>query len=68
VNATKAQIGAWLKTHTVGDIPAAKRTAIQNRLTSLGVDVTGITLATPLWDVVVRVFRVHEPFNSLDAM
>lgn len=65
---TKPEIIAWLKSKNVGDYPAAVRNRIQNRLTAIGVDTTGITLQTSLWDVMLRIFRVFEPTNSMENM
>lgn len=65
---TRAEVISWLKTHAVADVPAAMRTRISTRLSALGIDTTGITLTTTLWDVVVIVFREHEPFNSLEDL
>lgn len=65
---TKQELFAWLKSHTVGDVPAAARSRINNRLTAIGVSTTGITLQTPLWDVLMRVFRAVEPVNEMENM
>lgn len=67
---SKAAVENWLKTHTVGDVPAAARTRIQTRLTNAGIDITGITLSTRLWDVLLRVYRIHDansPMENLGA-
>ena len=63
---TRQEIAAWLKSRTVGDVPAAARNRIQNRLTTLGVSTTGITLQTTLWDVLLRVYRTIEPVNQME--
>lgn len=68
VNATKAQIISWLKTHTVRDLSATRRNRIDSRLTRLGIDTSGITLNTTLWDVVLLVFRAQEPVNNLQDL
>ena len=65
---TKSEIVTWLKARTVADVPAAMRNRINNRLTAIGVSATGITLSTPLWEVLVRVFRAIEPINRLEDM
>jgi hypothetical protein len=65
---TRQEIAAWLKSHTVGDVPAAARTRVQNRLTAIGVSTAGITLQTTLWDVLLRVYRTIEPVNRMEDM
>jgi hypothetical protein len=65
---TKSEIVSWLKAHTVGDVPAAARNRIQDRLTAIGVSTTGITLQTTLWEVVIRIYRTLEPVNRLEDM
>lgn len=49
--ATKAAVRQFLASKTVGSIPSARRTAIRNRLTPRGMDVTWITGATTLLEV-----------------
>mgnify|MGYP001573658722 CR=1 FL=1 len=60
-NGSRAALRTFLSTHTVGDVPALKRAAINARLTALGVDTTGLTLASTLWDVIQRIKDVLEP-------
>lgn len=52
---TKAQLRTYLQSRTVGEIPAARRTALQTRLTNRGVDLSGITLQSTWFDVFRRI-------------
>jgi hypothetical protein len=52
---TPAELKAFLRTRTVGDVPVPRRSAIQANLDSLGVVRADFTLATPLWKVFQRV-------------
>ena len=65
-NTSKANLIAWLKTNTLGSLQAPRRNSIQNRLTTLGVDLTGISNASSLWDVVVRAHRLHVGHDRLE--
>lgn len=65
---SRATIVNWLKNTNVGSIPAARRNSIQTRLTNLGIDLTGINLASKLWDVVVRVHRFHAGHDLLEQL
>lgn len=65
---TRQEIIAWLKSHTVGEIPTVRRNRIRNRLTALGIDTSSITLASTFFDVVRLVFRAHEPSNLLEDL
>lgn len=56
-----ADLRAFLRAHTVGEIPTARRTALQTRLTNRGVDLTGITLSSTLWEVMQRIARFLDP-------
>lgn len=60
-NGNFAAIKAFLRTRTVGDVPVAKRTAINARLTALGVNTTGLTLTSTLWEVAQRIKNFLEP-------
>lgn len=64
----RGEIINWLKSRTVGSIPAARRNRINARLNNIGVDTTGITLNSTLFDVLLLVFRTHEAFNSLEDL
>jgi hypothetical protein len=46
---------AFLRGRTVGDVPLARRQAIQANLDSLGVARADFTLTTPLWKVFQRI-------------
>lgn len=48
---TFADLKAYLQSKTVGDIPLARRTALNTRLTSRGFDTSQVTLATTWWRV-----------------
>lgn len=60
------QIAEWLNVQisnqnfdiqkTVGDIPAARRAILAERAASLGIDTSGVTLTTPIWQV-IRLFQ-----------
>lgn len=65
---TRAEIVAWLKSKTVADVPPPARSRINARLVDAGVDTSGITLATTLFQVVVLLFRQHEPVNALEDL
>lgn len=65
---TFAALRAFLSSVAVGDVPAAARTRIQNRLTTRGVDLTGMTLATPIANLVERAIRFHCADGSLDEL
>src|SRR5512146_2878506 len=53
---SRDDLRTWLRGRTIGDIPTARRNAIQTRLDNLGVYRGDFTLATPLWKVFQRVF------------
>lgn len=59
------EIRAFLKSKTVSDLAPAKRNAVQAYLTGLGVDLTGVTLSTMLWDVLERVKEKLVPGGRL---
>jgi len=63
---TPAQINNFLKTTTVGDLTAQQRTNAQNKLTSLGVDTTGVTLSTTLFEVLRRVLNTMHPTADME--
>ena len=65
---SRSEVVVWLKTHTVADVPAAARNRINTRLQNVGIDTSGITLATTLYQVIELVFRQHVPSGSLDDM
>jgi len=52
---TLAEMKAYLRATTVGDLTAGRRSALQTRLDNLGVPRTDFTLATPLSKVFRRV-------------
>lgn len=62
------EIQVFLKSKTVGDLAVTKRSAVQTYLTALGVDLTGVTLSTQLWDVVKRVKNHLDPNGQLDDL
>jgi len=48
-----ASFKSFMQSKTVGDIPLARRQALNSRLQSLGFDTSAVTLATTWWQVVV---------------
>ena len=54
---TKAELRAYLQSRTIGEIPTARRTALQTKLANRGVDLTGINLQSTWWDVLKRIRR-----------
>jgi hypothetical protein len=54
---TFAEIKAFLKSHTIGDIPAARRQALDDRLTTRGVDTSAITLQWTWLQVLALIYR-----------
>jgi hypothetical protein len=54
---TFAEVKAFLKSHTVGDIPAARRQAMDLKLTSRGVDTSPLTLQSTWLQVLALIFR-----------
>lgn len=52
-----ADLKAFLQSKTVGDIPLARRTALNTRLTSRGLDVSQVTLATTWWQVLRGIYQ-----------
>lgn len=63
---TKAELKTILKVSTVGDIPIAKRTKIQDFLIGKGIDLSGVKLSTPLWELAVRVHHKIMPEITLE--
>jgi hypothetical protein len=65
-NATnRAELLAWLRSTAIRDIPAAARTRIQARLEARGISTAGLVLATPLLEVIQRVFEYHSPGQDI---
>lgn len=58
---------AFLRSRTVGQIPTARRNALQSRLAALGVDLTGIGLASTWFEVFQRVRRAILGFDPGDG-
>jgi hypothetical protein len=54
---TFAELKAYLQSRTVGEIPAARRQALNTRLTSRGIDTSQITLQTTWWQVLRGICR-----------
>lgn len=54
---TFAELRTYLQGRTVGEIPAARRTALDTRLTNKGVDTSSITLQSTWWEVAVLVVK-----------
>ena len=54
---SKTQIVTWLKNNTIGSINATRRNKIQNYLTGKGVDLTGLTLTSTLFEVAQRLMQ-----------
>ena len=52
---TPTELRTFLRTRTVGDVPVARRQAIQANLDALGVVSTDFTASTLLWKVFQRV-------------
>lgn len=52
---TPAELLAFLRVRTVGDVPLGRRQTIQASLDALGVARADFTLATPLWRLFQRV-------------
>lgn len=48
---TWVELKAFLQSKTVGDIPPVRRQALNNNLTSRGMDTSQVTLATTWWQV-----------------
>lgn len=48
---TFAELKAFLQSKTVGDIPVARRQALNTRLTNRGIDTSQVTLQTTWWQV-----------------
>lgn len=64
---TLAQIKNFLKTTLVGDLTTQQKTNAQNKLTTLGVDTTGITNATTLFEVLRRVLVAINPQADMES-
>lgn len=65
---TKADLLTFLRTRTIGDVPAARRATIQSNLDTLGVSRADFTLTTPLWRVMQRVLStLHEKDDNFGA-
>lgn len=54
---TWAELRAFLQSKTVGDIPLARRQALNSRLTARGIDTSSVTLATTWWQVLRGVVK-----------
>jgi hypothetical protein len=54
---TFAELKAYLQSKTVGDIPVARRQAINDKLTARGIDTSQITLATTWWQVLRGIYK-----------
>jgi len=64
---TPAQINNFLKTTTVSVLTTQQKTNALNKLTSLGVDTTGIDNSTTLFEVLRRVLTTMYPNADMDA-
>lgn len=64
----KSSLITFLKSTTVGQVPVNIKNNILNKLLALGIDLTGITNASFLWDVIIRVHRVHTGRDNLEAL
>lgn len=54
---TFAELKAFLQSKVVGDIPLARRQALNSRLTARGIDTSQVTLATTWWQVLRGVVK-----------
>jgi hypothetical protein len=54
---TFAELKAYLQSKTVGDIPAARRPAINDKLIARGIDTSQVTLQTTWWQVLRGIYR-----------
>lgn len=54
---TFADLKVFLQSKTVGDIPAARRTTLNTRLTNHGLDTSQVTLATTWWQVLRGIYQ-----------
>lgn len=54
---TFAELKVFLQSKTVGDIPPARRQALNERLTARGIDTSQVTLATTWWQVLRGIYR-----------
>lgn len=54
---TWAEMKALLQSRTVADIPAARRQALNDRLTARGIDTSQVTLQTTWWQVLRGIVR-----------
>lgn len=54
---TFAELKAFLQSKTVGDIPAARRQALNTRLTNHGIDTSQVTLATTWWQLLKGIYK-----------
>jgi len=54
---TWPEVKAFLQSKTVGDIPAARRLALQTRLEAKGIDTSQTTLQTTWWQVLRGIVR-----------
>jgi hypothetical protein len=52
-----AELKAFLQSKTVRDIPAARRQAINNKLTARGIDTSQVTLDTTWWQILRGIVR-----------
>lgn len=53
---TFAELKAFLQSKTVADIPQARRTALNTRLTNHGLDTSQVTLSTTWWQVLRGIY------------
>lgn len=54
---TFADLKAFLQSKTVADIPAARRQALNTRLTNHGLDTSQVTLSTTWWQVLKGIYQ-----------
>lgn len=64
---TRAELRAFLQSKVVGDIPPARRRALNDRLTAKGMDTSGITLQTT-WLQVLRAIILFITDNEDDKL
>ena len=58
---------AWLQSKTVGDLSAARRQALNTKLTSYGFDTSQVKLTTTLWQVIIGMCN-QMGYSGADVM
>lgn len=59
---------AFLQSKTVGDIPLARRQALNTRLQSFGFDTTQVTLATTWWQLLIGMIQQMGYTSNADLL